>query len=386
MTALDKLLIENKMLADEAHELKRQGFIGEEQFRTIKKQLKLPNSNDKILLRLMFFLLGTFLYSSASGVVGLAVTFMLTGNYSLILIVLGIIGVVVAELMAKAKYYVHGLDDAFILTSQFYFLAAVAFLSESVILMFLVMGILGIAFCIRYVNSVSALFSAVGFGGVLATAVIQHKILPTAVLPFIMFFYAAFLYIFYRYFISVKTLVLYHTKMNLVHIISLLLLYFSVNYMVVRELSVILLKVKILSGDDIAFAWLFYALTFIIPVAFIYFALKRKIRVMLYIGLITLVFSVYTIRYYHAIMPVEYALMIGGGLLFVVAYLTMTLLRHVRSGVSFLPEHAEVNESIDLAQAAVVTSATDFGKTITDQSPMNFGGGGYSGGGAGESY
>ena len=58
--------------------------------------------------------------------------------------------------------------------------------------------------------------------------------------------------------------------------VTLLLGYLSVNYLVVREIASELMDLEVSLASDIPFAVVFYGLTFLIPLVYFFFGIKRK--------------------------------------------------------------------------------------------------------------
>ncbi|MEP6931411.1 MAG: hypothetical protein ABI850_15420, partial [Flavobacterium sp.] len=114
MIVLDKRKLENSILLEEADSLKNAGFIGKEQFDFIKKELPVLNSHKNILVRIGFFLLGSFLYSSLCGVVSLLGLSGIDETWKLFPYIFAIVGIVGSEILTKQGYHNHGLDDVFI--------------------------------------------------------------------------------------------------------------------------------------------------------------------------------------------------------------------------------------------------------------------------------
>ena len=166
---------------------------------------------------------------------------------------------------------------------------------------------------------------------------------------------------------------------------SLSLGYFSMNYLVVRELSESLLGLTIAKGEDIPFALLFYGFTFLVPVFYIVYSLYTKDRLMLIIGFLVFGFSIFTIRFYYHILPIEVALLLGGALLFLAAYLSIRKLKDKETGLTFKPALETKIDFLSNLEALIVATQVDL-KPMESQSKMPFGGGGFSGGGAGESF
>ncbi len=377
-------LLENLQLLEEAEKFKDAGFLSPADFLRVKSSLPIPKTSRNLLVRLGFFLLGCLLYSS---IVGFLSLLMLSGidAYEIFIFIFALIGLCGTEFLCSQQFHKHGIDDAFVMGFQALFCTAIGVVTEQSLAVFAVMAIFGLASCIRYVNTWSMLCCLVGISGFFAALVTDAHIIGTAFLPFLMFFLAVGFYRIYMVLYPSPKTGLYRNSVAVVKIFSFLLGYLSVNYLVVRELSQELLGVTISGNNDIPFAWLFYGLTFIIPAFYLYYSLRTKDRPMLYIGLLSFGFSVFTIRYYYSIMPLEIALILGGAILFGISWFCIGKLKHRETGITFEPDKFTSSEALAYAQAAIVNSHAHI-NVSQDQSPMPFGGGGFSGGGAGETF
>lgn len=159
---------------------------------------------------------------------------------------------------------------------------------------------------------------------------------------------------------------------------ALVVLYLSGNYAVVRAGSEALLGSK----GEIQFAPLFWGFTFLIPVVYVYFGLRKKDRKLLIIGILAMVGAVITFRTYYAIVPVEIALSVGGALMILVAILLIRYLQTERHGLSDAPD-ATMPKWIE-AQSIVLSQITQ--QTLQQAPDLKFGDGDFGGGGAGEKY
>jgi hypothetical protein len=101
--------------------------------------------------------------------------------------------------------------------------------------------------------------------------------------------------------------------------------------------------------------------------------------------ILTFAYSIFTIRYYHQLLPIEVALVIGGIALFLVAYLSIKRLQFRETGLTFKPDRGSDSSLLKNAQALIVSSQVA-NAPDSNQSDMPFGGGGFSRGGAGGSY
>ena len=298
MIVFDKQLLENTFLLEEAKRLNHQGFVSKEQLGNIKMQLPILKSSNNILIRIGFYILGCFLFSSMIGVFALFTINFSSSHFGGMAFIYTLLGIVASEFLAKQQnQFGYGLDDAFILGFQGFFCATLGLTFESPMAAFLALGFIGFVACVRYVHTLSILLSLIGITGAICYAVLELKVVNSAFLPFILLILAVLLYTVYAKVSKDKKLYYYKNPILVLQVFSLLLGYFSMNYLVVRELSVALLGVTIAEGQDIPFAFLFYGFTFLVPISYIVYSLYSKDKLMLIIGFLTFGFSIYTIRF-----------------------------------------------------------------------------------------
>ncbi|MCG2610432.1 hypothetical protein LZZ90_02785 [Flavobacterium sp. SM15] len=385
MQAYNKEILNNEVLAAQAKELYKMKFIPKEQFKEITSRLTLFNSSSNLLVRIGFFLLGCLLLSAISGFLALFFGSILDRNFEVLVFVYGIIGVIGAEFLARNGYFGHGLDDAFVLSIPLYFCIGTGITTESMSMVFAVMTLLGFVCCLRYVHTLSVLVGGVGFVGFVFDLIVNHALMDKLFLPFVGFFMGGGLYFISKNLKKKGRFYIYSNALWVAKGFALLLMYFSVNYMVVREFSEDLMNLVVTPGNDIPLAFVFYTLTFLLPLFYIGYALKTKDRLMLLLGLFTLGYSIFTIRFYYHLMPLEIALILGGILLFGISYLAIQKLKDARQGITFQPDRSNESSFLLTAQALIVTTQIQT-KIVTSEDKMPFGGGGFSGGGSGGGY
>lgn len=385
MIAVNKGLLDNTVLVEEAKNLKNSDFITKEQLKQITLRFPGLKQQHNLLIRIGFFLLGCILYSSILGTISLVSLVVLESNYSLLLFIYALIGFVGCEFLAKQNYFGHGLDDAFILGAQSCLFFSIGMATEEPLVVFIAMAVVGFGCCLRYLNTLSALISCIGVVGFFSDLIIEFEMVDKALLPFSMLFLAVIIYFLYAK--LVKTAAAYYSNSLLViQSFALILGYASMNYMVVRELSEVLMDLVIKPGSDIPFAFLFYGLTFLIPLFYITYSLFKKDKLMLLIGFIALGFSFYTIRFYYAVLPLEVALILAGTLLFALAYFSIQKLKNNTSGITFMPDRNANSAVLSNLEAVIANSQVSLKGMPATEQKMPFGGGGFSGGGSGGSY
>lgn len=386
MLAYHKETLENEALVTQAKELYRMKFIPKTQLQDITSRLTLFHSSSNLLIRIGFFLLGCLLLSAVAGFLALFFGILLNSDFENIVYVYAIIGILGAEFLARQGYFNHGLDDAFVLSIPFFFCIAISITTDSSTLTFVTMMVLGFVCCIRYVHTLSVLVGVIGLVGLVFDLIVNHALLDKLFLPFIGFLLACGLYFIRRKLEKNERFYLYSNVIWVVKGFALLLAYFSVNYMVVRELSEDLMNITVTPEKDIPLAFLFYGLTFVIPLCYIGYALKTKDRLMLLLGLFALGYSIFTIRYYYQVIPLEIALILGGILLFGISFWAIRKLQDKATGITFQPDRSADSSLLLNAQALIVTSQIQTKAITPTEDKMPFGGGGFSGGGAGETF
>ncbi len=395
MIAYDKTLLDNIFIDEEANRLKESGFISPEQYKSIGSQLPKLKSQNNIFIRIGFFILGCMLYSSICGFLSLLGLGIMDNAYLFFIYLFAIIGFGTKEFMSKnMNYFGFGLDDAFILGAIATLMTAVGLSFEenyntNYLAVILVMAIVSSIAYLRYLNLSLALLSCFAITANLAYLTFEYLVIGKSILPFVMLLFSGSCYFIAKKKLQNLTFPYYANGLKLAKGFSLILFYLAGNYYVVRELNFNL------SGNnsyndlspEIPFALFFWFFTFSIPVVYIIYSLKNKDRMHLWIGSLAFCFTLFTFRLYHHILPTEVALTIGGLVLFAFTYWAIKKTKHKETGITFKADRfADTNAFANL-QTLVV--ASQFGlkpEVKAEESPMEFGGGGFSGGGSGGEF
>lgn len=388
MIIYDKQILKNDALVDEADTLYKGGFISKEQRKFIKKELPVFKSQDNILVRIGFFLLGNLLYSSICGAISILGLSSEDIFLEICCYLFAAVGFVGSELLAKQNFHNHGLDDSFILGALLNVGFAIGITTEGyeIVIAFFV-AVVAIFMFLRYLHLLSMLVFCLAVTAFLFFGMFEFGDLGKAILPFTAMILAAIFYFVTKKLINNLNESYYYNGLLLANSFCLVLFYLSCNYLVVRELSAELLGTEVKPGTDIPFAFFFYGFTFIVPIVYLVQALKTKDRIMLWISFLAIGFSIYIIRFYYAVLPIEVALTLGGLILFAIAYFSIKKLKGKESGLTFKPDRINHSDAILNAEALVVASTFGMKPEVKPQaSPMEFGGGGFSGGGSDGSF
>ncbi|WP_125722923.1 hypothetical protein [Flavobacterium ustbae] len=388
MIVYDKKILNNEALIDEAASLHSGGFISKDQKKFIEKELESIKSQKNILVRIGFFLLGALLFGSICGAITIFGVSSERIFFQICCYIFAIVGFVGAEILASKNFHNHGLDDAFILGALLNVGFAIGITTEGyeMVIAFFV-AIVALFMFLRYLHLLSMLVFCLAITAFLFYGMFELGQIGKAVLPFTAAIFAGVFYFFTKRIIGRLTQIYYYNGLLLANSFCLVLFYLSCNYLIVRELSVELLGADVKPGTDIPFAFFFYAFTFIVPIIYLVQALRTKDRLMLWISFLAIAFSIYTIRFYYLVLPIEVALTLGGTVLFAIAYFSIKKLKEKESGLTFKPDRITHSDALLNAEALVVASTFGMKPEVKPQaSPMEFGGGGFSGGGSGGSF
>lgn len=385
----DKNLLNNLALVEEADSLENARFISKEQKKIIKNELPSFKVQNNILVRLGFFLLGSFLYSSICSFISLIALSGEESFFKICCFLFAGVGIAGAEFLAKNKYYRHGLDDAFILGILLNVGGAVVILTEDFETGLTPAVFVAIASFLtykRYLHLPSMFVFCMASSAVLFFGMFEIGDIGKTILPFAAMLVSAGFYFFTKSRIKNLTEVYYYNGLLLANSFCLVLFYLSCNYLVVRELSAQLLGIDVQPGQDIPFAYFFYVFTFIVPVLYLVQALKTKDRILLWISFAAIAFTIFTIRFYYSVLPIEVALTLGGLIMFGIAFFSIQKLKNKESGLTFKPDRINNSNVFLNAETLIVASSLGMKPEVKTDSPMDFGGGGFSGGGSTGNY
>lgn len=388
MKAYDENKLTNIVLLEETDTFLNADFITQEQADCIKNNLPVFKSQNNLLIRFGFFILGCLLYSSICGVITMIGAQFGEFYFSFCLYVFAIIGWVGAEFLAQQNFKSYGIDDAFILGTILNLGFAIGNnLQQSELIIAFAIAITAFLLYKRFLHLLSLLILCFAITATFFYALLEIGSIGKTILPFVTLLVSGLSYFFTKRKLNQLQQLYYYKGLVLANSFCLLLVYLSCNYFVVRELSEVLLGKHLQANQEIPFAILFYIHTIIIPFIYIYLALKNKDKMLLWIGAFCFFLAIITIRYYHSLLPYEIELTFGGILLFAFAFFSIKKLKNNSSGITF--QEDKLTQKKDLINAEALVAVATFGikpETKIEESPLKFGGGDYSGGGATGSF
>ena len=177
---------------------------------------------------------------------------------------------------------------------------------------------------------------------------------------------------------------LYQDSFVVLDSVLLLLIYAGGNYFVVRELSIEMMHVQIMEGEDIPFSLLFHFTTILIPMLYLYFGIRKKEVILIRLGLLIVVASILTFKFYYSLGHTEISLTMAGVAATGLSILLMNYLKTIKNG--FTRDQLLTSKWDNLNTEALIISTTMGGNATTETTDSGFGGGDFGGGGAGSEF
>lgn len=194
-------------------------------------------------------------------------------------------------------------------------------------------------------------------------------------LPFIMMAISAAVYFISK---AQKKFIYYADEQFVIETLALAVFYLSGNYFVVREANALLNNQS--PSVEIPFSLIFWIFTFLLPLFYLYFGARKKQRNAIILGLLGLGFSVFTYRNYYSVMPIEWALTVGGLILIGVSVFGIKYFKTPKFNLS-----SEAEEQGKLQKLETILVAQAFQVKTPDET-FKFGGGDAGGAGADGKY
>lgn len=383
--------LHNLLQQEELESLHRKGMLNNEQLAKALAGRQPSYKRTNVFIRIGFFILTTIVAASVLGLLALASG--MNQNFELLLLFFSI-GVFFVlyyyYVLVEQGNYGTGVDDALLYFGLFSFLTGLLMLInlshdeneelKMAIITFPFLLISAILFIDKVLSALSfACFIAISF-----LLISKFGEPGKMLMPFLLMGISLAIYLYFRKLKKAETLHYWKNCLQVVECLALLTLYASGNYLVVRELSTSFFDLKLGAGEDIPFALFFYAFTIVVPLVYVLRGLKQKDYIQLNTGLVLIAAAVGTIRYYHSLMPLEAAMLMGGILLITLVRASYQYLKTPKFGITAAQD--EQSDEHDRKQAeALVLTETKIHAPVAEPG-FNFEGGKFGGGGAGGSY
>lgn len=384
-SAYNKTWLTNLDIVKDARQWCSNEIISREQLEAIKTQHLSVFFHPGIIIRILLFIATLF---ALSGITGMLTLMFLDGGEDAIwplsfLYGLGSFVVLDRFFIAAKHHYKSGVTEALLYHSAGFTILGVSGFSEMDMHVTLWVSLVVVSFAAyRYLDLISTLVALVLFAFILFYELYEMGGIFQQIIPICFIAIFTPLYFLFRSWKTKISLVAWYYCILIGEAFSLLVIYIAGNYLVVRELSVGLMDLYLEEGQDIPLAIVFYVLTVLIPILYLYVGIKQKDMVMLRVSLLVLAFSVFTFKYYYSLGHPEITLTSAGLILIVISLAILNYLKIPRKGYTrdnILSERwGNVN-----AEAFIIAQTLGGNKVTIDDtsggSGGRFGGGGASG-------
>ena len=383
MIAYNRQSLDNLDLQQQAREAYEKQLLTREEYDRIRAAYPYVFYLPDIFIRIGLFILT--IIAAAAGL-GLFLLAGFGGLSGLSLITYGVIAFVVLELFIYTRKMVgSGVDDALLYFASALIISGLNFTSCAYLTpsnnctIILALALFGM---LRYADR---LMTLVAYGAFLC--LIFYMVRPLgpiarALLPFGVLGLSIAGYFLFTRLQKMTALRHYGSCLHLLRVAALLSGYAAGNYYVIRELN------TMISGTPrpVAFGWLWWLLTALIPIIYIVRGLRKKDFLFLWTGMALVAASIFTVRYYYHLLPAEIVMVIGGIALIAGVYGLTRYLRTPKHGfTAAAPGHP--HPLADLPAEGWIVAETF--RSVAAQSAnggTHFGGGDTGGGGAGGQY
>jgi hypothetical protein len=379
--------LHNLEVVKEAKRWFKQSMIDAVQFASIGENYKSELYHPNFLIRILLFVASLLALSGITGLLALMIADADENVIFIACIIYGLISFFVLEkvFIQSNKHYKSGVTEALLYHACGFTLGGLIGLTDGEEHTIFVFSICIFTFtAIRYLDLVTTLAAFASLMGFIFYEFYQMGGIFRNIIPLVLIICFTPLYFYFHILKKNRSLSEWHYVITLVEALSLLLIYAAGNYFVVRELTLDLMDLYLEEGQDIPYAFLFYGLTILIPLVYLYFGIKNKDIVLLRVSLFVFAFSVFTFKYYYGFGHPEISLTIAGALLTGGTLALMNYLKIIRYGYT---RENLLQEKWDTANIqAVLISQTMGGNEIVAHDEFKGGGGGFSGGGASGDY
>lgn len=384
MQAYQKTDLYNKYVKEQAEKALQTGYIEKESYDKIVDihpiKLYTPNYFIRIAMALLTIVAIVFsgllfwLLTSASN----------NGSIIMILIFLAIICYIALEVFVNSKrYYNAGIDNV-LMSMVLVFIISAFFISgiDSWLIISSWMMIISLWLCIRFTDAFMAILSYCCFIVLLFLLYVKAGDIAKATAPFMIMAVSALTYFVMRR-LNTGKIFIYGFCFEAVTLLTLITFYAAGNYFIVKELSNQMFHLQLSADSPIPFGWFFWIFTLIIPPAYIIYGLIKKDFLLMRTGLGLIAATIFTVKYYYAVLPPEIEMLVAGIILIVASYALIKYLNKPKYGYTSENVYQSKNELLNAEALLIAETFTK--KSATENSGL-YGGGSGGGGGATGKY
>ncbi len=381
-SAYNQTNIYNLAVIKEAKRWFKSNFIDKDQFIAIQDAYKTPFYHPNFLIRLTLFVATLLALSGVTGFFFLIFADAGKEAISAMSVLYGVGSFVALEklFIDSNHHYKSGVTEAVLYHACCFVIMGIAGITDFNIHVIIWTCLIVFSFsAIRYLDLLCTIVAILSLAYIIFYEFYNMGGIFQQVIPFLFIIFFTSVYFFTKRLTRKAQLKIWRNNLLIVESASLLLIYLGGNYLVVRELSVNIMNLSLEEGQDIPFAIIFYALTVIIPLIYLYVGIKKKDVVLLRVSLVLIAISVFTFKYYYNFGHPEITIIFAGIILLLVSIGLLNYLKVVRSG--FTRENLLTEKWGGMNVEAFIISQT-MGGNQTAAPKVHGGGGSFGGGGA----
>ncbi|MEO9964212.1 MAG: hypothetical protein ABJF11_00395 [Reichenbachiella sp.] len=383
---IDKLIaypigeVKKKLVIAKAKTWFAAGLIKEDQWKGIQAGYSSELFSPSIFMRVLLFIAT---YFGLTTVLGPVILLVANQSMATIRIVIFIVGAIILaftdrSMIISKKHYKSGITEAgYYAGFSFIYFGLLGFDHSSALVYWIIAMLLASISTIRYMDLLSLLVATLCLTAILFLTFEPYLF----ILPFIIIIVFAALFLLSQQIQKKVDYLLWEDHFILFDSLALLLVYLGGNYFVVRELSIEMMGMDLSSGEDIPGAFVFYGLTFITPIAYLVWGISQRSVLFIRMSLLAIALSIFTIKYYYSLAPLEVTMTVGGGLLILIS---LALIKYLKtSPYGFTREQIVQGKWDNTDLVALVASQTLGPQDIEEpESVLRKGDGKFGGGGA----
>ncbi|HEU5290356.1 MAG TPA: hypothetical protein VFU05_06935 [Cyclobacteriaceae bacterium] len=388
-TAYNETGLYNLSVLKESKRWLKQHFIEANQFHKIKETYPSPFYHPNFLIRVLLFVAALLALSGVTGILSLLALGIDEGevflSFMCLLYGVGSFFFLEKVFIENNHHYKSGVNEALIYHSCGFTIGGIMGIFDFNVHFGLFACFIVLSFAaIRYLDLVCTICAILSFVGIIFYEFNNAGGIFQQIIPFVLIICFTPIYFFVKKIKPISDLKFWSNNLLIVEALSLLFIYAAGNYLVVRELSIEMMDLYLEEGTDIPFAFIFYTLTILIPIAYLYFGVKNKDMVLIRVSLIVIAFSVFTFKYYYSFGHPEITFTVAGLILLAISILLLSYLKTPRQG--FTRENLLTEKWANMNAEAFIISQTMGGNQVTVKEEFKGGGGGFGGGGATGGY
>lgn len=397
MKAYNEAWIYNRVIINQVQAWHRQGLVSDPQLSAIKDEFPVRFRDTSAFVEIGLFLFSIVAASGGYALLGLILSDVLHESFASGLFNIGLgvgIGFLVEFLIRKQGMFRNGVDNALIaFMTALLIIGLNVWLPDETPVWSRCLVSLPVLFAVDwYYGDLIVMFGLIGAVYALVFDLINDTASAHMLIPFVMMALSAGLYwLSLRLEVNLRAQrnVYWSDALNLAQWVTLSLLLMNGNYFFVREVLSFLLKPDLnlrgafTNAPPIALSWLFWLLTFGIPLLYGFLGITRKNRMFLILACLGSAAAVATARNYIGVLPWSVHLTISGLVLVLASIPLIRYLQKPRYGFTDVPDEDSPRDFFLDTQSIGAIQAT---ATAQPDKGFDYGGGDFGGGGAGKVY